>query len=91
MTSRKVTVRNLTGIHARPATDLVHKAKEFSSAIRLQKTAEPDSKPTNAKSLVAVLALSAGCGTELLITAEGEDEEAAAEALVSMVESGFGE
>lgn len=43
------------------------------------------------KSILGILLLAASQGTELLVTAEGEDEESALEALASLVEARFGE
>lgn len=51
----------------------------------------PDSGPVNAKSIVSVLTQCLAQGTVAEIYAEGPDEEQAVEALVELIQSGFGE
>ena len=48
-------------------------------------------RKVNGKSIMGVLMLAAACGVTIEITAEGEDEQAAIEALTELVNSGFGE
>ena len=64
-------------LHARPAADFVRTAMAFAAAIRVGE----DGREADAKSLLTVLALGAKSGTDLLLTAEGEDADAALEAL----------
>lgn len=87
MISRKVTITNKTGIHARPASMFIGTATKFKSNI----TVEKGEKKGNAKSMINILGLAITAGTEIAITADGEDEIAAVEALVKLVESKFGE
>ena len=87
MTSRSVTVRNELGLHARAAARFVQLATRFESQIRIGHEA----KMMDGKSILGVLLLAAGCGTALMITADGSDEEAAVETLARLVESGFSE
>jgi phosphocarrier protein len=87
MIERTVTVSNRAGIHARPAAILVEKIQKFKSAIYMEKG--PDR--INAKSIMGVITLGAGYGTELTIRAEGEDETQAVETLVRLFESKFEE
>jgi phosphocarrier protein len=87
LTQTKVTVPNRLGIHARPAALLVKTATEYVSDIRILFAGDS----VNAKSIMGVMTLAAGKGSELVIEAEGPDEEEAVEALVSIVQSGFGE
>lgn len=61
------------GIHARPAGMLVKEAKAFSSAITL----EANGKSADATKLMAVMSLGVKTGAEVVIKAEGDDEEAA--------------
>jgi len=81
MYQEKAVVKNAEGLHARPASVFVSKAKEFESAI----TIETSEKKVNAKSIVFVLSLGAGQGTEINIQAEGPDEEKAVKALVDLL------
>lgn len=81
---------NPTGLHARPASDFVSTAKKFTSKIKI-KDLTSDELPGNAKSIVTVLSLGLVKGTDIEISAEGEDEETAVKALIELVDSGFGE
>ena len=85
MFSSNVTVQNQVGLHARPATFFIQKANEFKSSIWVEK----NERRVNAKSLLGVLSLGIVGGTEINIIADGIDEEAAVEALLKLVESGF--
>ena len=85
MFSSNVTVQNQVGLHARPATFFIQKANEFKSSIWVER----DERRVNAKSLLGVLSLGIVGGTEINIIADGIDEEAAVEALLKLVESGF--
>ena len=81
----EATVQNQVGLHARPATFFIQKANEFKSSIWVEK----DDRRVNAKSLLGVLSLGITSGTTIRIIADGTDENAAVEALVKLVESGF--
>ena len=87
MTERIIKVINRAGIHARPSALLVQTTKNFKSNIYIEK----DSYRINAKSIMGIITLGAGYGTELKIITDGEDEESAAEALVKLFESKFEE
>jgi phosphocarrier protein len=87
MTSYAVTVVNQLGLHARAAARFVHLATRFESHIRVSREA----KVMDGKSIMGILLLAAARGTTITITAEGRDEQAAVEALVKLVEAGFGE
>jgi len=87
MTSRAVTVVNQLGLHARAAARFVHLATRFEAHVRVTR----DSKVMDGKSIMGILLLAAARGTTITISADGRDEQAAVEALVKLVESGFGE
>jgi len=87
MMQREVVVTNELGLHARAAARFVHLAARFGSQIRVGR----DNKMMDGKSIMGILLLAAARGTLLTITAHGSDEAAAIEALVGLVESGFGE
>ena len=82
---KDVTVENQVGLHARPATFFIQKANEFKSSIWVEK----EETRVNAKSLLGVLSLGIVGGTTIRVIADGQDEEAAVEALVKLVNSGF--
>ncbi len=87
MYSKKTVVQNKTGLHARPASDFVAAAKKYKSKLTI-KTSEEEA---NAKSIILLLSLGVSAGTEVEICADGEDEAEAVEALVSLIDSKFGE
>jgi len=82
-----VTVRNVPGIHARPAAVLVQRASLFKSMIQIGNSR----LMVNAKSIMGVMMLAAETGTELTIRAEGSDEREAVEALKQLFEARFEE
>ena len=83
---KEVTVENQVGLHARPATFFIQKANEFKSS-----WVEKEERRVNAKSLLGVLSLGIVGGTSIRIIADGADEQAAVDALIKLVESGFAE
>ena len=87
MIERKVTIINRLGLHARAAAKLVDCAARFSSRIDLLK----QDHRVDAKSIMSVMMLAAGQGTELTLRISGEDEQAALEALVGLINDRFGE
>jgi phosphocarrier protein len=87
---KTTTVINKTGLHARPGSDFVHGAGKFKSRITLRRLDE-DEDPVNAKSIAFVLSLGIGKGVEVEIAAEGEDEQAAVDSLIAMIDGGFGD
>lgn len=87
MVKEKVTIKNPTGLHLRPAGILCKEAMRFKSVI----TFSFKDNTANAKSVLSVLGACVKCGDEIEFTCEGEDEEEALEALVACVQAGLGE
>jgi phosphocarrier protein HPr len=87
MISETITITNETGLHARPASVFVSTAAKFKSELMLQK----GEKQVNAKSIMGVLSLGITKGTEIIISAQGPDEEDAVGALVELARSNFNE
>jgi len=85
-----LTVMHSVGLHARPAALFVRLAAKFNSKIKV-KNVTADSKFVDAKSIISVLSLGVQKGHQILITAEGEDEETALKELSDLVASNFGE
>ena len=81
MQEREVTIVPEEGLHARPAAEFVKEAKSYSSDIKVIK----DGKEANAKSSLSLMSLGAAQGDELIIRSEGEDEDAAADALAKLI------
>jgi phosphocarrier protein len=84
---REVRIRNRLGLHARAAARFVHTATRF----RARVTAGRDGQTMDGKSILGILLLSASQGTLLELVADGPDEQQAMDALVALVEAGFGE
>lgn len=82
---KEVMVKNQVGLHARPATFFIQKANEFKSSIWIEK----EERRVNAKSLLGILSLGIVGGTTIKVIADGSDEQAAVNALVDLVDSGF--
>jgi phosphocarrier protein len=87
MKEQTVIISNRAGVHARPAALLVQTTKNYNCSIYLEKGRDK----INAKSIMGVITLGAAFGTEIKISAEGEDEEAAVNALVRLFNSKFEE
>lgn len=71
------TITDEVGLHARPAAVFVRTATGFAAAI----TVARDDRSADAKSLLEVLQLEAGEGVTITVTAEGDDADAALDAL----------
>ena len=84
-------VINKLGLHARPASDLALKAKEFSSVITIKNLSNPEAKAINARAMMKLLATSIKMGSTVEISAEGDDEQQAVKELTKLFESGFSE
>ncbi len=88
--TRRATICNELGLHARAASKLVQLASTFPVELHIGR----EEMMVNAKSIMGVLMLAAARGTELLIVARGDDEgrcEGAVSALVALIDDRFGE
>ncbi|KEH97892.1 HPr family phosphocarrier protein [Clostridium massiliodielmoense] len=83
MVKKEATIKNATGLHARPATLLVKKASSFKSDIYL----EYGDKKANVKSLIGVLSLGVTKDSMVTVTASGDDETLAVEEMIKLIES----
>lgn len=84
-----VTVRNLLGLHARAANILAREACLFSSIIEIEDPST--SRKVDAKSIMQLLMMAAGQGSELILHIAGDDQVEATETLKALFEDGFGE
>jgi phosphocarrier protein len=82
-----IEIVNRLGLHARAAAKFVQTAGRFSSQIEVSRGA----KKINGKSIMGVMMLAAAQGAHIEITSSGEDEQEALDALITLVEDGFGE
>ena len=89
MYTKTTTIVNKTGLHARPASDFIGCASKFKSKITIKKVGQDSG--FNAKSIILLLSQALSQGTEIELAADGPDETEAVDALVALIESGFGE
>ncbi|BFM19726.1 HPr family phosphocarrier protein [Gilvimarinus japonicus] len=87
MPEKFVTIVNHKGLHARSAAKLVALAKEYPCQIQLQAA----DKSADCASMMALMMLAAGIGTEVCVRAEGPQDHAAVEAICALIEAGFDE
>ncbi|MBT6560967.1 MAG: phosphoenolpyruvate--protein phosphotransferase [Candidatus Scalindua sp.] len=85
---RRTKIKNTNGLHARPATRFAEIANKFNSEIFVK---TKNKEEVNGKSIIDLLTLGAKRGTELLITADGEDKELALDALEGLINDRFNE
>jgi len=69
LVSKKLTIKNKQGLHARPAAIFVQVANKFNSTITIKKGQEA----VNGKSIMGILMLGAEKGSIIKLEAEGED------------------
>lgn len=84
---RRLAIVNRLGLHARAAARFVAVASEYRAEIAVEQAG----RRVNGKSIMGLMMLAAGCGTELLVEASGADAEAALDALEALVAERFGE
>ena len=84
---RQVTIANKMGLHARPSTQISSLAGKFEADVQLIK----DGLNVDAKSVLELLMLAAECGSQLTVSADGDDAQAAVDDIVTLIESRFGE
>ena len=87
MQSKQLEIINPLGLHARAAAKLVQLSAGFASQIIISK----DDKTANAKSIMKVMMLAAARGSLITIEIDGDDEQAAMDAISALIEDGFGE
>ena len=87
MISTTITVPNKAGLHARAAAKLVATAAAFQSRIQLG----TGDRMVDAKSILSLMLLAAPLGSELNLVLDGTDEQAALQAIQSLLAQRFGE
>ena len=85
--TRRVTICNARGLHARAAAKFVELAQGFDAEIKVSR----DGETVNADSIMELLMLAAGKGSEIGIETEGQQAREAADALEALVAAGFHE
>lgn len=84
---REINIVNEYGLHARPAMQLVELSNSFQSSIEVSN----GDLSVDAKSIMSVMRLAATKGTTLTVVCDGDDADAAADAVAALIEGGFGE
>jgi phosphocarrier protein len=84
---RTIAIRNSRGLHARAAAKLVALAERYSACLRVSRSGQT----VPACSIMGLMMLGAGAGSEITIEAEGWDAKEALEAIAGLVEAGFHE
>ena len=87
MIERKLIITNKLGLHARAAAKLVTLASSFNSTVELKTKC----KTANGKSIMSVMMLAAGKGTEIILLIEGDDEKETIAALEILIQRRFDE
>jgi phosphocarrier protein HPr len=87
MQKTNVTIINKLGLHARASAKLTKLASSFACDVFMSR----NGRRINAKSIMGVMMLAAGMGTEVEIETHGEDETKAMQALIALINERFGE
>ena len=87
MIERETEIVNRLGLHARAAAKLVHTAGGFQSRVTVVK----DGEEVDAKSILGILLLAAGQGSQIIIRCDGQDEEDALRAVTALIANRFDE
>lgn len=86
MIRKKVTIKNSSGLHARPSAALVKIASSFSSDFFIHMYGYR----VNGKSILGVMTLAAECGAEMELEVDGSDEKECLAAIEQLIEDKFG-
>jgi len=87
MIKSNITINNKLGLHARASAKLTKLAGGFKCEVHLTR----NGRRVNAKSIMGVMMLAAGMGSEVEIETDGPDEDMAMQALRQLIETRFGE
>jgi phosphocarrier protein len=87
MIKTSISISNKLGLHARASAKLTKLAGSFQSDVFMTRNA----RRVNAKSIMGVMMLAAGVGSEVEIETSGPDEQAAMDALRALINDKFGE
>jgi phosphocarrier protein len=88
MPAREITIINKLGLHARAAAKFVGVAGRFPCQVRIGRAADA---LVDGKSIMAVMMLAAGKGTQVHLSTEGEQAQEAMDAVVALIENRFDE
>lgn len=86
MIKKKITIKNLSGLHARPSAALVKTAGKFKSDFFIHMYGYK----VNGKSILGVMTLAAEHGAEIELEFDGNDEKAAMKTIIELIDNKFG-
>lgn len=87
MITKKLSILNKLGIHARPAAQFVRVASRFQSDVTVVK----DDEAVDGKSIMGIMMLAVGWGATITVKADGPDEAETMAAIEELIQSKFGE
>ncbi len=87
MIEKTVLIKNRLGLHARAAVKFVNLANRFASDVRIIK----DDSDVDGKSILGILTLAATQGSDITLRLDGEDEDAALQSIIELIDGRFGE
>lgn len=87
MKTASTQIINKLGMHARASAKFVSLAAHFKSDVTLGRNGQH----ANGKSIMGIMMLAAGKGTQVELAVDGEDEDQALDALLTLIDSRFGE
>ena len=87
MIKTTATISNKLGLHARASAKLTKLAGSFKCDVHMSR----GDRRINAKSIMGVMMLAAGVGSDVVVETEGPDEQSAADAIVALINDKFGE
>ncbi len=87
MIKQTITIANKLGLHARASAKLSKLAGGFQCEVHIAR----NQRRVNAKSIMGVMMLAAGMGSEVELETDGADETAAMQALAALINDKFGE
>ncbi|MEY4978963.1 MAG: hypothetical protein RLZZ352_1233 [Pseudomonadota bacterium] len=87
MITNTITISNKLGLHARASAKLSKLAGSFRCEVWMSR----NGRRINAKSIMGVMMLAAGLGTQVELETNGEDEQQAMQALIALINDKFGE
>lgn len=87
MIEREMEIVNKLGLHARASAKLTQLAAKYQSDVWMTR----NRRRVNAKSIMGVMMLAAGCGAKVLLEVDGSDEQGCFDALAELINNKFGE
>ena len=87
MPKAEVEIINKLGLHARASAKLTQLAGSYPCEVWMER----NGRRINAKSIMGVMMLAAGKGSKVIIDTEGEQEQAALDAIIALINDYFGE